>query len=222
MQIKQFLGEVDMSITGFSNERTSGYMILNDLYNKIQSRCRLFYPFYYHKRRDDTHISLMNDPGDIQIVACFARRPKTDSVLSSKTIISFRRSIFDQVDFLEKFDIPVIAGTPLGTGIENIGFGSKCQWFQVHSGIEDDYIEYRFRHHIIEPDCLVKGIRLLDDTQIHRLLLSTPKYNWSKIIELIQTWSEAYSTHYFMYHNRNLFNTISGIKPVFIVYDLCK
>lgn len=167
-----------MGVTGFSSERTSEYMILNDLYNKVQSNCRLFYPFYYHKRRDDTRISLMNDPGDLQIVACFARRPKTDLVLSNKTTISFRQSIFEQVNFLEKFNISVIAGSPLGTGIKSIGFGSKCQWFQIHAGIIDYYVEYRFRDDVIEPGSQVKGIRLLEDQQIFELLLSAPRYTW--------------------------------------------
>ena len=199
-----------MGVTGFSSERTSEYMILNDLYNKVKSSCRLFYPFYYHKRRDDTHISLMNDLSDLHVVACFARRPKTDSVLSSKTTISFRQSIFDQTNILKEFYIPVIAGTPLGTGIESIGFGSKCQWFQIHAGITDDYVEYRFHDGVIEPGCQVKYISLLDVTQIHQILLSTENYNWH----------QAYSRHYYMFNNRNLFNSISGLKPVFIVSQL--
>ena len=212
-----------MRITGFSNERTSEYMILNNLYNKVQSSCQLFYPFFYHKRRDDTLISLMNDPGDIQLVACFARRPKTDSVLSDKTIISFRRSIFDQVDFLENnFNISVIAGTPLGTGIQSIGFGGKCQWFQIHAGITDYYVEYRFRRNKVKPACLINNIRLLNDKQIHQLLLSSRKYNWPEIIELIQNWYEEYHKYYFMSHNCNLFNSISGLKPIFIAYQICK
>lgn len=109
-----------MSVTGFSNVRNSEYMILNDLYNRVQPSCQLFYPFYYQRRRDDTRLSLLNNPGDLQIVACFARRPKTDSVLSTETTVFFRHSIFEQTDFLEKFNIPVIAGTPLGTGIESM------------------------------------------------------------------------------------------------------
>lgn len=36
----------------------------------------------------------------------------------------------------------------------------------------------------------------------------------------IQNWNEAYSKHYFMYRTRNLFNSISGLKPVFIVYKM--
>lgn len=211
-----------MNATGFSNERTSEYMILNNLYNKIKLYCQLFYPFFYHKRRDDTNISLMNDPGELQFVACFARRPKTDSVLSSETTISFRHSIFEQTEFFEKLDIPVIAGSPLGTGIERIGFGAECQWFQIRAGIKDYYLEYRFCQNIVDPDCLVNGINLLDDTQIHKLLLSAPQYRWSKIIELIQNWNEIYATYYYTYHNRNLFNSISGHKPVFIVYKMFK
>jgi hypothetical protein len=211
-----------MSITGFSNERTSEYMILNDLYNKVQSKCRVFYPFYYQKKRDDTQLSLLNDPGELQVVACFARRPKTDSVLSRRTIITFRHSMFEQVNYLKKYGIPVIAASPIGTGIENIGFGSKCKWFQIDADIIANCIEYRFFDDFIEPDCVMEGIRLLDDMKINELLHSAPKKSWSEIIELIKVWNEAYTNHYFSFHSRNLFNTYSGYKPVFIVYDIAK
>ncbi|MHB8065525.1 MAG: hypothetical protein ACYDG2_23405 [Ruminiclostridium sp.] len=208
-----------MNITGFSNVRSSEYMILNDLYCKIKSNCNIFYPFIYQKRRDDTILSLMNNVDNLQVVACFARRPKTDSVLSPKTIITFRHSMFEQAYFLKKYNIPVLAASPIGTGIKYIGFGSKCQWFQIDTGIMSYYEEYKLYNGQIISNDLADGINLVEKNEIDKILLSVPKQSWTEIIEKIQDWDVAYSNYYFTYHSRNLFNSVSGLKPIFIMYQ---
>lgn len=154
-------------VTGFSNARTSEYMILNNLYETIKSKCSLFYPFYFYKNRDDTRISLLNDIHNLHLIACFARRPKTDYPLSKYTNISFRRSMFEQVNFFRKYEIPVLAAAPLGTGIEEIGFGAKCQWFKLSSGIDFDYIEYEFDNYIIDTHSQIEGVNLLDNDSLY-------------------------------------------------------
>ncbi len=205
-----------MNITGFSNARSSEYMVLYDLYNRIKQECKFFYPFYYHRRRDDTNLSRLNKLENLKVVACFARRPKTDFVLSSNLIITFRNSIFDQVNLFNKFDIPVLAASPMGTGIEEIGFGSKCQWFKINPGIEKDYVEYEFREGQIKKDKLIDGIRMFENDDIHTLLKSVPNQSWIGILEKIEQWDITYSNYYFTYHKKNLFNSVSGLKPIFI------
>lgn len=45
--------------TGFSNEKSAEYVVINDLYCKIKDKCSLFYPIIYQSKRDDTLISLL-------------------------------------------------------------------------------------------------------------------------------------------------------------------
>jgi hypothetical protein len=195
-------------------------MILNDLYQNQSMRYKWFYPFYFQRRRDDTNLSRMNYINDIHIIACFARRPKTDSVSSNKTIITFRNSIFEQTYFLNKFDIPVIAGTPLGTRIDTIGFGSKCQWFNVKPYNNNESIEYAFVNEKLQSSCQNNSIILLDKNQIYNILTSAPKHSWIDTLELLNKWNSTFTNHYFMHHTRNLFYSTGGIKPIFIAYQL--
>ncbi len=182
-------------VTGFSNERTSEYMILYDLYNKIKKEFSFFYPFYYHSKRDDTYLSKLNDINDLHLVACFARRPKTNIPFSNRVFISFRRSMFEQANFLRKSDIPVIVGTPLGTAIDNIGFGSACQWFSINAEIDDGYIVYDFINNKIDSKCIIDGIDLIKDDDIGKVLLSAKTYEWTEIIDVVQSWNNVYK-HY--------------------------
>lgn len=211
-----------MSITGFSNTRSSEYMILNDLYSNVKSKYKIFYPLFFQKRRDNTNLSLLNNVPNLQVIACFARRPKTDSVLSNKTIITFRRSIFEHADFLNKLDIPVLAASPIGTTVDSIGFGSKCKWFRIDAGIDSEYEEYRFYDGEILHDCHTNGINLIQYDQLDKILLSAPEQNWIEIIRKIEGWDREYSNYYFLNHGRSIFNYVSGLKPVFIVYQILK
>lgn len=209
-----------MGVTVFSNARSSEYMILFDLFSKMEGKLKLFYPCYFNKNRDDTQLSLMSNVDDLRVIACFARRSKTDHINSKKTVISFRNSIFEQIEILKELQIPVIAGTPLGTWIEKIGFGSECQWFEIHSGVAEHYIEYEFNDYIIDENCLVAGIDLLNDNLINKLFLSAPKRTWKEIIELIRKWYELFKNYYYRDHYENLFNSYSGLKPIFIIYKI--
>jgi len=207
-------------VTGFSNERTSEYMILNDLYGKMKDKCKYFYPFFFHKNRDDTILSLHNDVADLHFIVCFSRRPKTNAPFSEHTYISFRQSLFDHASFFHQHGIPVIVGSPLGTSIENIGFGSECQWFQIQPGVNEQYIVYRFMQYDIDTKTVIKGIELLDDDNLNKLLLSAPILDWNEIVQLLRSWYE----HYQINHPRGLFYSIPGQKPIFIVYrydNLC-
>ena len=210
-------GKVDnRMISGFSNERTSEYMILNDLYGKISGECVFFYPFYFHRNRDDTKLSMQNDIADLQLTICFSRRPKTDHPKSNLITVTFRDSLFKHADYFADRGFPTIAGSPIGSSIENIGFGSKCQWFQLQAGINESYVEYNFYDYSIDLETVIKDISLLDDISLVNLLRSAPTLSWLEIVHLQREWYE------FNMMNRALalYYTIPGQRPIFIAYKL--
>lgn len=202
--------------TGFSNERTAEYMILNDLYGMIGKYCTFFYPFYFHRKRDDTLISMEHDIKDLHLLICFARRPKTPMIDSGISIITFRESVFEHTNYFGKKSIPAIAGAPIGTSVEEIGFGSKCKWFNVKPNSGLDYVEYCFLDGEIDKGSTNKAVIPLEPRNLINIMKSAPEFTWIEIIEILRGWYNDYEQS----RNLGLFYTIPGQKPIFIVYKM--
>jgi hypothetical protein len=202
-------------ITGFSTERTAEYIILHDLYEKIRDQSSFFYPFFYQRNRDDTNLSAENEVEGLHLIICFARRPKTSVPYSSYSVVTFRQSIFEHVNYFSALGIPSIVGAPIGTGIEEIGFGSKCIWFQLRPREEADYITYEFFDGKISSN-QIDDISILDNCRLKEVLKTTHQYKWNEILTLVREW-------YFYFkatRPTGLFYTIPGQKPVFIAYKI--
>lgn len=208
--------------TGFSNVRSTEYSLLYTLYNECRNKFEYFYPFYFQKKRDDTLLSLENTIHDIQIIALFARRPKTKYVNSDYIEISFRKTLFEQIHILNSLNIPVIAGSPLASNIENVGFGAKMQWFELISGEIRDIVNYRFDCCNLKEDDLIKEIKPINISDINCILEKAPKNDWKGLITLVKEWYDTYFTHYHTYHRLNLFKSVSSQKPIFVSYKLNK
>lgn len=202
-------------ITGFSSERTAEYIILHDLYEKIREQSSIFYPFFYQKYRDNTKISMKNKIEGMHFIVCFARRPKTDIPHSNYCAITFRSLIFEHVSYFSKLGISSIVGAPIGTSIEDIGFGSKCHWFQLHPRKEENYVTYEF---IDGNFCSnqTDDIVCLDDRSLRNILKKAHKYNWHEILAIVDEWNFYFKTT----RRTGIFNTIPGQKPVFIAYKI--
>lgn len=108
----------------------------------------------------------------------------------------------------------------MGTGIENIGFGSKSQWFELNAEVDEDYIEYRFNNYVIDPGSVISGVNLIDDSGLKNLLLSAPSHDWAEILQLLQSRYDDYYKYYNTFHSFNMFYSITGQKPIFIAYKL--
>ena len=200
--------------TGFANERSAEYMVLNDLYTKVQDHCSFYYPFYFHKNRDDTQLSNNHKIYNLQLIVCFARRPKTDEVNSNCSAITFRESIFEHTNYFKAKGISSIIGAPLGTSIDQIGFGAYCQWFKINKYTERNFLEYIFWDSKVSNRTLTDDVILIDKDDIISLMQSAPTFSWLEIMELLRTWycENVRST--------GLYYGIPGQKPVFITYRI--
>lgn len=125
--------------TGFSNEKSAEYVVLNNLYNKVSDKCSFFYPFIFQSKRDDTLLSLQNETDNLHLIICFARRPKTDYIDDDKVIITFRETLFRRANYFKRRGISSIIGAPIGTCIDEIGFGAHCQWFYPEPNYNNDF-----------------------------------------------------------------------------------
>lgn len=200
-------------ITGFSTERTAEYTILHDLYERIKNQYSFFYPFYYQKNRDDTHLSERNQIEELNLLICFARRPKTKNPNSSYSVITFRPTLFDHTNYFSALGVPTIIGAPIGTSIDKIGFGSKCYWFQLYPMKDNSYTHYEFMNgEPIKPES--RFIRLLNENSLGELFHQTPKNNWLGILSIVREWYKKFK----MMYPTSIFNAFPGQKPIFIVY----
>jgi hypothetical protein len=204
--------------TGFSNEKSAEYVVLYDLYNKVKDRCSFFYPFIYQSKRDNTLLSLHNEIDDLQFIICFARRSKTYFVGDNIVEITFRETLFSRSDYFKTKKIESIIGAPIGTRIEEIGFGAHCQWFYPEQNFTDGYshcLIHKNRSNFIEH---IPGIKLLTDDIINQIFDNAPVLKWKDVIELLQEW---YLIEKCSVYSR-FFMSVQGQRPIFIAYRLNK
>lgn len=202
--------------TGFSNEKSAEYVILNDLYCKIKDMCSLFYPIIYQSKRDDTRISVQNDIGNLRLLVCFARRPKVTHVQDEVIEITFRETLFKHANYFYNIGVESIIGVPIGSRIDEIGFGAKCKWFYPEKNRN-----YEFCHCLVDKSsfrCLKNdiGINELKEHEIIERMRYTKQWNWHEIVELLYNWykkekEDSFSRFGFW---------VRGQRPIFVVYKL--
>ncbi|MBS4746141.1 hypothetical protein V2J31_17155 [Bacillus safensis] len=202
--------------TGFSNERSAEYIILNDLYRKFEKNFTYFYPIHFHKNRDDTMLSKSDNAKGFKLICLFSRRPKTNFIGSKIVDINFRQSIFSQSELLFKHGISTIVASPIATQIEELGFGAFCQWFEVFSDvrIDNDSVSNVLNKEINYIGEFIP--KAIDDKNLLKILKKSDIYTWKEIIEIIEEWYYEYTS----YAGLNMFHTYSGQKPLFLIYKL--
>ena len=202
-------------VTGFSNEKSAEYIILYDLYNKFKDKFTFFYPFIYQSKRDDTLLSLKNEINNLRLIVCFARRPKANYKDDNEIVITFRETLFDKSNYFYEEGVDSIIGVPIGSRVEEIGFGARCHWFYP----EKNAISYStcvINKNSMELVKFDKAISVLNEYEIIDLMKCAKTRNWKEIIMLLKTW--------YMYETNNSYNGfgfwVRGQRPIFIVYKL--
>lgn len=201
--------------TGFSNEKSAEYVILNNLYSKFNNRFSFFYPICFHKRRDDTSISYNDEAKDLRIIACFSRRAKTDYIYSKKGIVTWRENHFRQSKFLNKIGISTISSVPIGSSIEEIGYGSFCEWFEIVGNNDFSTESWHFLDKKTH-ERKTKRIKNINETELLELLSKGGIYTWSELLDLIREWH----LEFIQAENTSFFHYFSGQKPIFIIYRM--
>lgn len=202
--------------TGFSNEKSAEYVVINDLYYKVKNYCSLFYPIIYQSKRDDTLISLQNNIDNLGLLICFARRPKVTNIYDDIIEITFRETLFKQADYFYNEGVKSVIGVPIGSRIEEVGFGAKCKWFYPKEN--SDCI---FSHCLVDKsslNCIKKSdnVSELKEDEIVNIMQRIKKRSWKEILELLKNWywkerQEAFTSFGFW---------VRGQRPIFVVYKL--
>lgn len=202
--------------TGFSNEKSAEYVVINDLYGKIKDKCSLFYPIIYQSKRDDTMISLQNNIDDLGLLICFARRPKVNSIYDEIIEITFRETLFKHANYFYDKGVDSIIGIPIGSRIEEIGFGAKCKWF-----VPEKNGDGKFSYCLVDKsslECIMESdnVNELIEDAIIDIVRRAKKWSWNEILELLKNWywqerQEAFTSFGFW---------VRGQRPIFVVYKL--
>lgn len=202
--------------TGFSNEKSAEYVVINDLYCKIKDKCALFYPIIYQSKRDDTMISSQNNIDDLGLLICFARRPKVNSLYDEIIEITFRETLFKHANYFYNKGVDSIIGIPIGSRIEEIGFGAKCKWLVPEKNGDGKFscclVDKSSLKCIMESD----NVNELKEGAIIDIMRRAKKWSWNEILELLKNWywqerQEAFTSFGFW---------VRGQRPIFVVYKL--
>ena len=204
--------------TGFSNEKSAEYVIINDLYDKIKNECSFFYPFLYQSKRDDTMLSLQNNIDSLGLIVCFARRSKVCSIYDDVVEITFRETLFKHSNYFYNKGVNSIIGAPIGSRIEEIGFGSKCKWFYPEKNVDCDYSFCQINKNNLELLKNSRNVNELEVNEIINIMKCTKNWKWSELVKLLKDWHTEEKYNSFNFSRFGFW--IRGQRPIFVVYRL--
>lgn len=142
-------------------------------------------PIYFWHSREGGNISKdCFTNRKVRIVALYARRPKIANAYQLEIDVKFNEVLFERSRQLKEKGIPVFAGVPLASSLDNFTLATKCAWFKINSnGVEQ----------IIQLSCdyptqiLSQNIRLVSGTDILSIINEdSSQLSWPKAIEFLR------------------------------------
>lgn len=142
-------------------------------------------PIYFWHSREGGNISkdcFRNRA--VRIVVLYPRRPKVANAYQLEIEVKFNEVLFEQSRQLKEKGIPVFAGVPLASSLDNFTVTTNCAWFKINpSGYEE----------IIQLPCdvptqiLSQNIRQVSEVEILSIINEdSSQLSWPKAIEFLR------------------------------------
>lgn len=105
---------------------------------------------------------------------------------------------------------------PIGSRIEEIGFGAKCKWFVPKKNVDGE-----FSYCLVDKSSLkcikeCHNVNELKEDVIIDIIQRAKKWSWKEILELLKNW--------YWQERQDSFNSfgfwVRGQRPIFVVYKL--
>jgi len=122
-----------VKFTSFMCEHTAEYILVPQLVEAFSRRFAHTAPFFFWRTREGSSTSMAcasNERG--QLVSVYARRPKIKSPEGSEIHVKFNRELLKYAQESNRHGVPVFAGLPLVSRVQDIMLGTKCIWFRLH------------------------------------------------------------------------------------------
>jgi hypothetical protein len=199
--------------SSFLSERSTEYVLIPKFSESLYQITKRITPiFFWTTREGASHSKASFKNKSVVVVALYARRPKVLSVDSNVIELKFNDELFSRSEYLVGNGIPVFAGAPLVSKLDEFYLGASCKWFNIlpASLKVDEYIY------------LDKTGRITDRSSNNIVEVTT-----SDIINIIQdisrqlTWDAAVNiikNNKYNNHNARWYFG-GGYKPVYFILD---
>ena len=126
----------------FMCERTAEYVLIPALARILRRNYKTILPFGFSANREGSAVATV--PARLRLLATFARRTKVLASGDREITVKFNQVLFEVARKAQDFGIPVLAGVPLVSALEDLADTPECSWFliQDHSGSLSD-VTYR-------------------------------------------------------------------------------
>jgi hypothetical protein len=169
--------------TSFISEHTAELILVPELIHNLATKFSKITPLYYWASREGGRMSQMSFQGKlIKILALYPRRPKTTFPGSSVIQVKFNNLLFDRAKYFRANGIPVIAGVPLASKLEDIFVGVDCLWFDLDNAETEEIIEID----IATKSILSINVRIASLENIGRMIDAAAVFTWVDAIEKIK------------------------------------
>lgn len=116
----------------FISEHSAEYLLVPKLCAILEPDFSSTLPIYYWATREGSRLSLESRfDALIQIVACFARRPKVSYAGQDCILVKFNEMLFEYATAASGNGIPVLAGVPLVSSLSQLTSNRESAWFEI-------------------------------------------------------------------------------------------
>jgi hypothetical protein len=150
--------------SSYLNEHSAEFVLVPQFGNILALSYQQVTPIHFWSNREGGSISRKCMPNwPVQIAALFARRPKVSLPFQSFIEVKFNERLFSAAQFLEGKNIPVFAGVPLTSSLDDFHFSTRSLWFRLQSHGREEIIKISLSGELIEGS---KSAIMLDATDI--------------------------------------------------------
>jgi len=200
--------------SSFLSERSTEYVLIPKFCENLHRISKKITPiFFWSTREGAIHSKASFKDKSVIIIAFYARRPKVPNVSSELIELKFNSELFARAEYLSGNGIPVFAGTPLVSKLDEFHLGVSCKWFNILPDRfqSDQYVFLDGTGSVIGQSS--NSILEVTTNEIINIIKNNSReVTWNAAIEIIK--SNKYSNH----NNRWYFG--GGYKPVYFIIDV--
>ncbi len=129
-------------ISSFINEQTASYLLVPQFTAMLKRHFSKVIPIYYWATREGSSLGVAQLAGqNFTIVALYPRRPKLVNYQTDHVLVKINEQLFNFADLLAPAGIPVFAGSPMISSLNDLKNEVASAWFEIQPGGTE--IQYR-------------------------------------------------------------------------------
>jgi hypothetical protein len=169
----------------FLNEHSAEFVIVPAFGAILATEFETVIPLYYWSSREGGLLSQQSlVDRQVLIVALFARRPKVDRLSQPYIDVKFNDRLFRLAAFLEDRHIPVFAGVPLPSSLDQFHQTTPSSWFRLPGRGQEEIVRISLAGGPMKSPRFV--IPLDAGSIVHSLTVVCRGQSWRTVLSLFQ------------------------------------